>query len=59
MRTCSSSGVTEMSRTSTSPAPLVGFLTEDASWQAPYFADGNNKQRQRVLFTDGVEASNA
>jgi hypothetical protein len=40
-------------------APGSGFLTEDASWQAPYFADGNNKQRQRVLFTDSVEASNA
>lgn len=39
--------------------PGSGFLAEDASWQAPYFADGNNKQRQRVLFTDGVEASNA
>jgi hypothetical protein len=40
-------------------APDSGFLTEDASWQAPYFTDGNNKQRQRVLFTDNVEANNA
>jgi len=40
-------------------APDSGFLTEDASWQAPYFANGHNKQRQRVLFTDNVEANNA
>jgi hypothetical protein len=39
-------------------APGTGFLAEDAGWQAPYFTDGSNKQRQRVLFTDGVEASN-
>lgn len=40
-------------------APDSGFLTEDASWQAPYFATGNSKQRQRVLFADGVEANSA
>ena len=40
-------------------APDSGFLTEDASWQAPYFANGHNKQRQRVLLTDNVEANNA
>jgi phosphatidylserine/phosphatidylglycerophosphate/cardiolipin synthase-like enzyme len=39
-------------------APDSGFLAEDAGWQASYFTDGNNKQRQRILFTDGVEASN-
>ncbi len=46
------------SRITTAPHPPdSGFLTEDASWQAPYFADGNNKQRQRVLFTDSVEGN--
>ena len=36
-------------------APDSGFLTEDPSWQASYFTDGTSKQRQRTLFTDGVE----
>jgi phosphatidylserine/phosphatidylglycerophosphate/cardiolipin synthase-like enzyme len=35
-----------------------GFLTETDSWQAPYFTNRNNKQRQRILFTEGVEANN-
>jgi phosphatidylserine/phosphatidylglycerophosphate/cardiolipin synthase-like enzyme len=34
------------------------FLTEDDSWQTPYFQDGDNKQRQRALFAHAV-AGNA
>jgi KAP family P-loop domain/PLD-like domain len=36
-------------------APDSGFLIEDTSWQVPYFTEGNNKQRQRILFTKGLE----
>jgi hypothetical protein len=35
-------------------APDSGFLAEDATWQTSYLTDGNNKQRQRVLYASGV-----
>ncbi len=38
-------------------APDSGFLAEDASWQTPYLTDGNNKQRQRLLFSRGVDGN--
>ncbi|HEX6934587.1 MAG TPA: phospholipase D-like domain-containing protein [Streptosporangiaceae bacterium] len=38
-------------------APDSGFLAEDATWQTSYLTDGNNKQRQRLLFATGVEGN--
>jgi phosphatidylserine/phosphatidylglycerophosphate/cardiolipin synthase-like enzyme len=41
------------------PTPDNGFLAEDTSWQTPYLTDGNNKQRQRLLFASGVDGNAA
>jgi phosphatidylserine/phosphatidylglycerophosphate/cardiolipin synthase-like enzyme len=38
-------------------APDSGFLVEDATWQTPYQTDGDNKQRQRLLFATGVQGN--
>jgi phosphatidylserine/phosphatidylglycerophosphate/cardiolipin synthase-like enzyme len=42
---------------SADPTPDSGYLAEDASWQTPYLTDGNNKQRQRLLFANGVDGN--
>jgi hypothetical protein len=38
-------------------APDSGFLVEDATWQTSYLTDGDNKQRQRLLFATRVQGN--